>query len=77
MNILKALVTATVLATGPASAYTGGDSSGSGDLNLKIENGVATLLGSVDSSSERILAERLVAKMDGVEQVHNLLTYSS
>ena len=75
MNILKALVTATVLATGSASAANIDNASGSANLNLQIENGVATLFGNVDSSSERILAERLVAGMDGVEKVHNLLTY--
>jgi len=76
MNILKALIAATVLATGSASAHTVGDIKNSAHLNLQIENDIATLSGSVDSSSERILAERLVARMDGVERVRNLLTFS-
>jgi len=76
VNILKALVAATVLATGSAAALSVDNTSNSASLYLHIEKGVATLSGSVDNSSERILAERLVARMDGVERVRNLLTFS-
>lgn len=43
------------------------------DINVDTINGVVTLHGKVDSAGERERAEKVVAKLDGVKQVRNLL----
>jgi len=45
------------------------------NLNVTVKDGVATLFGNTDSASERKLAERHVAKLEGVERVINLVTF--
>jgi len=47
----------------------------SANINVNVENGVATLFGNTDTASERKLAERHVAKLEGVDRVINLVTY--
>jgi len=44
-------------------------------VNVNVNDGVATLFGQVDTASERKLAERHVAKLEGVDRVINLVTY--
>jgi len=44
-------------------------------VKLEIQDGVATLLGSVDSRIERDLAGKVVASIDGVKKVRNLLKF--
>ncbi len=43
----------------------------SASLTVTVDNGIATLFGSVDSGIESALAESHVAKLDGVEKVIN------
>jgi len=80
MKLIKSTAIALVLGTfamGSAHALTV-DAPGvsSPTLNLIIDNGVATLSGSVESSLERVLAENHVARLEGVEQVINLISYN-
>lgn len=44
------------------------------ELSITIKNGVATLSGATPTTEESNLAESLVARMDGVEQVINLIS---
>ena len=45
-------------------------------LSYRVQDGVATLFGDTDSGFESNLAERHVAKIDGVDRVINLITYN-
>jgi len=45
------------------------------NLNVSVKDGVATLFGNTESASERQLAERHVAKLEGVDKVINLVTF--
>jgi len=45
------------------------------NVNVTVQEGVATLFGVVDTHSERKLAERHVAKLEGVDRVINLVTH--
>lgn len=42
-------------------------------LNVRVEDGVAALTGEVRSQAERLLAERVVADVDGIDRVDNQL----
>ena len=81
MKIIKSLAAATVLsvfAIGSASAITLDQVTSSTNLNITIDsNGVATLFGNVDSSFEKYQAAQAAAKIEGVESVRNLLTFSN
>lgn len=46
------------------------------NIGVSCTNGVVTLRGTVQSSLERQLAEKIAAKVDGVTEVRNLLTFS-
>lgn len=46
------------------------------DLSITVKNGIATLFGTTNSATEAALAENLVAQMNGVEQVINLITHN-
>ena len=48
----------------------------SASLSVNLDDGVATLFGNVESGAEAALAASHVAKLDGVEQVINLITYN-
>ena len=48
----------------------------SANISVNLDDGVATLFGNVDSGAESALAASHVAKLDGVEQVINLITYN-
>lgn len=80
MKLLKQITIATVLvlgSIGAASATTLETLPGvtGTNINLRIDNGVATLFGQADSGGESKIAERHVAKMEGVDRVINLVTY--
>jgi osmotically-inducible protein OsmY len=47
------------------------------DINVSTEDGVVTLVGTVDSDASRQLAEHLAANTEGVEQVRNQLTVAA
>jgi len=74
--IASAFVVGTAITMGSASAMTL-DQIPNADVNLKVEKGVATLFGSVDSQLERDLAERVARNIDGVDKVRNLLEYKN
>lgn len=44
------------------------------DIDTEVQNQVVTLTGQVDNSTEKKLAEELVADLDGVKEVKNELT---
>ena len=80
MKMIKTLVAATVLsafAIGSASAITIDDVSSSTNVNVTVKNGVATLFGNVDSNFEKQQAAQAAAKIEGVDSVRNLLTFSN
>ena len=43
------------------------------DIEVQVEGGAVTLMGTVDSSDARLLAEELVESVTGVREVHNQL----
>jgi len=45
----------------------------SSNISVKVDNGVATLFGYVDSSHESALAQAHVEQIDGVDRVINLI----
>ena len=78
MKMIKTLIAASVLATvaiGSASAMTIDQGTSSTDVNVKVENGVATLFGHVDNNFEKYQAAQAASMIDGVESVRNLLTF--
>lgn len=80
MKLIKSLIAASILATvaaGSASALTVDQATSSANVNLKVENGVATLWGSVDGNLDRAQAAYAASMIGGVEEVRNLLTYSN
>ena len=80
MKMIKSLIVATVLATaaiGSASALTLDQATSSTNVQVTVNNGVATLFGNVDNNYERYQAAQAAAKIDGVDEVRNLLTYSN
>lgn len=48
----------------------------SASISYKVQDGVATLFGSADSSFESALAKKHVQNIDGVDRVINLVTYN-
>jgi len=77
MKTVKILLAASVLMAGAATAAPFHQISSSANVNIKIENGVATLWGNVDSSFDRAQAGRAAAKLEGVKKVRNLLSFSN
>lgn len=80
MKMIKTLVAATLITTfaiGSAQALTVRDVTSSANVRIKVENGVATLWGNVESSFDRELVARQAKKIDGVERVNNLITFSN
>jgi len=72
--IASALVFASV---GTASANIVIPGVSSTDLDVRIDNGVATLFGNVDSGVEEAMAKNYVAGLDGVDRVIDLVTHST
>jgi len=62
---------------GSAHARYIGDVTSSTNVNIRIDNGVATLWGNVESGLDRVLVERQAKKIEGVHCVRNLITFSS
>lgn len=80
MKTLKTLIAAAALATltiGSASALTVDQATSSANINVKVENGVATLFGHVESNFDRIQAADAAKRIEGVDKVRNLLTFSN
>ena len=77
MTTFKTLLAATVLLSGTASAFTVSEFSNSPNVNVIIENGVATLWGSVDSKFDRNQAAYDAAKLEGVIEVRNQLNFTN
>ena len=78
MKLLKTTLIASALtlaAMGTASA-TGLSVPGvNGNVNVVVNDGVATVFGHVDSSFERNLTGRYIGTQDGVDRVINLITF--
>ena len=73
MKMIKTLIAASILVAGSASAITVDQVTSSANVNVKVENGVATLWGTVDSHFDRTQAGYAAAQIDGVDEVRNLL----
>jgi len=74
MKILKTLIAGTVLIAGSASAITVENiDTPSPNIHVKVENGVATLWGTVRKGSERKMAENDALNIQGVEKVRSYL----
>lgn len=80
-KFLLAFIMATVLASGPAMAYSIFDINSGvnapGATLIVDKNGTARLIGTVDSYYDRIRLERNAKKLEGVKRVINLLSFSS
>ena len=80
MKLIKTLAAATLMTTmamGSAQALTVKDVTSSTNVRVTVQNGVATLFGNVESSFDKELVARQARKIDGVERVNNLLTFSN
>ena len=82
MKLIKktAITSALVLGTlglGSASAITLDNIPGVTGTNLQVQvdNDVATLFGQADSGADKNIAERHVAKIEGVDRIINLVTF--
>jgi len=73
MKALKTLAATTILVTGSASAATLDGVDTASDIQVQVENGVATLSGRADNNFDSIQAELAAERIDGVEAVRNLL----
>ena len=80
MKLIKTLAVATLMTTmamGSAQALTVKDVTSSTNVRITVQNGVATLFGNVESSFDKELVARQARKIDGVERINNLLTFSN
>jgi len=80
MKMIKTLAAATLLtvfAMSSAQALTVKDVTSSANVRITVNNGVATLFGNVESSFNKELVARQARKIEGVERIHNLLTFSN
>ena len=80
MKLIKTLAAAalmTTMAMGSAQALTVKDVTSSTNVRITVQNGVATLFGNVESSFDKELVARQARKIDGVERINNLLTFSN
>lgn len=80
MKMIKTLIATALIATfalGSAHALTVRDVTSSANVRIKVENGVATIWGNVESSFDRELVARQAKKIEGVERINNLLTFSN
>lgn len=78
---MKTLITtalfATVILAGSAYSAPLTEFAGSSvDVNVAINNGIATLTGHVESALDRFSAGNIAAGMAGVEEVRNLITFA-
>jgi len=75
-TISAAALALTLIATGPAAAYTISDintSVSSANVFLDVEDGIATLSGSVEGVFEKSSLENAARNLDGVHTVENHL----
>ena len=72
-SILASIVIATAMFAGSASAITVDQVTSSANVRINVENGVATIFGTVDDHSEKVLLSQAAAKIDGVDSVRNLV----
>jgi len=80
MKTIKTLIAATLLtsfAMGSANALTVQDVTSSANVRVQVENGVATIFGNVESGFDKQLVAQQAKKIEGVERVRNLLTFSN
>ena len=76
-NKLKMIAIALPLAfAGSALAAPLSLATNSTNVQLDVENGIATIYGNVDSPMEKTLVGNEAAKLDGVEEVRNYLIVS-
>ena len=76
VTTLAVAATFSIGVAGAAVAANLGSVSGvNGNVNVVIDNGVATVFGHVDSGFERGLVARHVGAQDGVDRVINLVTF--
>ena len=73
MKVLKTLAASTILVTGSASAVMLDGVSTASDIQVQVENGVATLSGRAENGFDSIQAELAAERIDGVDTVRNLL----
>ena len=73
MKVLKTLAASTILVTGSASAVILDGVSTASDIQVQVENGVATLSGRAENGFDSIQAELAAERIDGVDTVRNLL----
>ena len=76
---MKKLIATAVLASafvaGTAfAAPLDGFAGSSVNVNVAVDNGIATLTGHVESNLDRSMAAQGAAKLEGVEEVRNLIT---
>lgn len=78
-SILASVVIASAMFAGNAAAAAPSLDSftSSTNVNISVQDGVATLFGSVDNGFEKRLVEVAAAKMEGVDSVRNLVTFSN
>ena len=76
-KIITTALLATAIVAGSAYAAPLADFAGSSvDVNIAINNGIATLTGHVESALDRFSAGNMAARIDGIEEVRNLITFS-
>lgn len=76
-SALAAVVVLSTFAMGSASAITiSAPGVNSPNLEVSINNGVATLFGNAESGIELKLAERELEKTEGVNRVINIATFN-
>ena len=78
-SIVASLVIAGAMFAGTAVAATSdlSDLTSSTNVNVTVKDGVATLFGSVDNGFEKRLVADAAAKIEGVDSVRNLVTFSN
>lgn len=68
--------TASAMLTSSTAPLTGIVGVTASDISVRVDEGVATLFGTVESISDKAAAQRHVANLEGVDQVINLILTS-
>ena len=81
MTILTKLLASPVIASGlmsgaPPESINVGDFLAKSNLDIYIEDGVATLCGHAGSETDSLTAETMALKIAGVEEVRNYTSFS-
>lgn len=69
-------VIASSMVGGSSASLKVGDFLARSNLDIYIEDGVATLCGFAGSESDSKAAEKMALRIDGVEEVHNYTSFS-